>query len=40
MIGDWLRAHTDEGQRTELLIASNALNRMLGLGRPTYVRVP
>jgi Transposase DDE domain len=40
VIGDRLRAHTDEGQRTEVLIACKALNRMLGLGRPTYVRVP
>jgi transposase len=40
VIGDRLRAHTDEGQRTEVLIACKALNRMLGLERPTYVRVP
>jgi transposase len=39
VIGDRLRAHTDEGQRTEVLIACEALNRMLGLGRPTYIRV-
>ena len=38
-IGDRLRAHTDQGQRTEVLIGVNALNRMLGLARPTYVRV-
>lgn len=39
VIGDRLRAHSDEGRRTEVSIASNLLNRMFGLARPTYVRV-
>jgi hypothetical protein len=39
VIGDHLRAQTDEGQRTEIAIGVKALNRMLGFGRPTYVRV-
>ncbi|MCW2242349.1 hypothetical protein M2351_007005 [Azospirillum canadense] len=39
VIGDRLRAHSDEGRRTELVIAANLLNRMFGLARPSYVRV-
>jgi hypothetical protein len=39
VIGDRLRAHTDAGQRTELIIGAKALNRMLGFARPSYVRV-
>jgi len=39
VIGDRLRAHSDEGRRTELIIAGNLLNRMFGLARPSYVRV-
>lgn len=39
IIGDRLRAHSDDGRRTELVIACNLLNRMFGLARPTYVRV-
>ena len=39
VIGDELRAHTDERQRTEVAVAVHALNRMLELGRPSYVRV-
>jgi len=39
VIGDGLRAHTDERRATELKVAVYALNRMLELGRPEYVRV-
>jgi len=39
VIGDELRAHTDERHATEVAVAAHALNRMLDLGRPTYVRV-
>ena len=39
VIGDELRAHTDERRRTEAAVAVHALNRMLELGRPSYVRV-
>jgi len=39
MIGDELRAHTDERRATEVAVAVHALNRMLELGRPSYVRV-
>lgn len=39
VIGDRLRAHSDDGRRTELIIAGNLLNRMFGLARPNYVRV-
>ena len=38
-IGDALRAHTDERRVTEVAVAVHALNRMLDLGRPSYVRV-
>ena len=38
VIGDGLRSHTDERQATEVAIAVRALNRMLELGRPEYVR--
>ena len=34
-----LGAHTDERRRTEVAVAVHALNRMLDLGRPSYVRV-
>ena len=37
VIGDELRAHTDERRATE--VAVHALNRMLELGRPSYVRM-
>ncbi len=37
--GDELRAHTDERRRTEAAVAVHALNRMLELGRPSYVRI-
>ncbi len=39
VIGDELRAHTDERRATEVAIAVHALNRMLEFGRPSYVRV-
>ena len=39
VIGDRLRADSDDGQRTEVRIAAKALNRMLGLARPNYVRI-
>jgi acyl dehydratase len=39
VIGDALRSHTDARQATEVVIAGRALNRMLGLGRPKYVRI-
>ena len=39
VIGDELCAHTDERRATEVAVAVHALNRMLELGRPTYVRI-
>src|SRR5215203_3152655 len=39
VIGDRLRAHTDERRATEVDVAVYVLNRMLDLGRPNYVRV-
>ena len=39
VIGDRLRAHTDEGRATEVEVAGHVLNRMLELGRPSYVRL-
>jgi len=39
VIGDELRAHTDERRATEVAVAIHALNRMLDFGRPSYVRV-
>jgi len=39
VIGDELRAHTDERRAAEVAVAVHALNRMLDLGRPSYVRV-
>ncbi len=38
VIGDELRAHTDERRATEVAVAVHALNRMQDLGRPSYVR--
>ncbi len=38
MIGDGLRSRTDERRATEVNVGVHALNRMLDLGRPTYVR--
>jgi len=39
VIGDELRAHTDERRATEVAVAVHALNRMPELGRPSYARV-
>ncbi len=39
VIGDGLRSQTDGRQATEVAIAAKALNRMLDLGRPEYVRI-
>ena len=38
MIGEGLRARTDEGRATEVDVAVHVLNLMLELGRPSYVR--
>ena len=38
VVGDGLRFRTDGRQATEVAIAANALDRMLELGRPEYVR--
>ncbi|EWY35863.1 hypothetical protein N825_32505, partial [Skermanella stibiiresistens SB22] len=39
VIGDGLRFHSDEARATEVAIAAQVLNRMLGRGRPNSVRV-
>ena len=39
VIGDGLRSRTDERRATEVAAAAHALNRMLELGRPSYVRI-
>jgi Transposase DDE domain len=39
VIGDGLRARTDERRATEVSVAVHALNRMLEFGRPNYVRI-
>ena len=39
VIGDRLRTHTDERRATEVELAGHVLNRMLELGRPSYVRL-
>ena len=39
VVGDGLRFQTGGRQATEVAIAAEALNRMLDLGRPEYVRV-
>ena len=38
VIGDGLRSHAEERRATEVAVAVRALNRMLELGRPNYVR--
>ena len=38
VIGDGLRSCTDDRWATEVDIAIDALNRMVELGRPNYVR--
>jgi len=40
VIGDGLRLRIEQRRATEIAIAVNALNRMLELGRPDYVRRP
>ena len=39
VIGDRLRARTDERRASEVDVAVRVLNRMLELGRPTYARI-
>ncbi len=39
VIGDGLRSRADERRATEVAVAAHALNRMLELGRPSYVRI-
>src|SRR5215217_5023341 len=39
VIGDGLRSRTDGRRETEVNVGVHALNRMLELGRPTYVRI-
>src|SRR3954465_1858309 len=39
VIGDGLRAHTDERRATEMDVAVHVLNRVLELGRPESVRI-
>ena len=39
VIGDGLRAHADERRATEVEVAVHALNRMLDLAHPSYVRI-
>ena len=39
VIGDGLRAHKDRQRTTEMKVAVRVLNRMLELGRPSYVRI-
>jgi hypothetical protein len=39
VIGDALRSRTDQTEATEVAVAAAALNRMLALGRPNYVRI-
>ena len=39
VIGDRLRSHREERRATEVDVAVHVLNRMLELGRPTYLRV-
>ena len=39
VIGDRLRSRTDKCRATEVAVAAHALNRMLELGRPSYVRI-
>ncbi|MGI4793471.1 MAG: IS5 family transposase [Janthinobacterium lividum] len=40
VIGDGLRSRTDRRRVIEVGLAVNAMNRMLELGRPAYVRLP
>ena len=38
VIGDGLRLHMDDRRATKVDVAVHALNRMVKLGRPSYVR--
>ncbi len=38
VIGNALRSRRDRRRATKVIIAADALNRMLNLGRPSYVR--
>jgi hypothetical protein len=40
VIGHALRSQTNERQAAEVAIAVDVLNRMLELGRPSYLRIP
>jgi hypothetical protein len=39
VIGDGLRSRTDQRRTIEVSVAVHALNRMLELARPNYVRI-
>ena len=39
VIGDGLRFRTDRRRATEIAITANAMDRILKLGRPEYVRL-
>src|ERR1700712_2770637 len=39
VIGDGLRSRIDERRETEVSVAVHVLNRMLAMGRPSYVRI-
>jgi hypothetical protein len=39
VVGDALRSRTEARRNTEVVVAVQALDRMLELGRPEYVRV-
>ena len=39
VVGGDLRSHLDERRVTEVDVAAHVLNRMLELGRPSYVRI-
>jgi hypothetical protein len=39
VIGDGLRSRIDEHRATEIDVAVHALNRMVEMGRPNYVRI-
>jgi hypothetical protein len=39
VIGDVLRSRAEAAEATEVALAAAALNRMLGLGRPSYVSI-
>jgi hypothetical protein len=39
VIGDGLRSRMDECRASEINVAVHVLNRMLGLGRPSYARI-